>query len=159
VAPLAGQGILEASIDGQFPCDALAILLPGSDFPTTTTHDWQAIVGGGASNSNPAWVRLHYESQADKISSGLSRSWFSSEPECEGLAGTGKSCDEYPFYASTEGGPGASLEPVPTSDNSGAGSRYGVFVRTCGLSSELHTPFLVVPMAFAGAPPTTHFCA
>ena len=38
-------------------------------------------------------------------------------------------CDEYPFFTTVQGGPGASTMPVPYSDNSSHGRRLGWFYR------------------------------
>lgn len=87
--------------------------------------------------------------------------------ECPGLVGnvSGKDCDVYPFYPSGESWPGASLRPVDAHQHRAAGGRYGVFVTSCDLTSGgpapetlSGSPFLVVPMAFPGAPGTLHFC-
>lgn len=153
--------------DGQYPCDALAIYLPGSEYPQPTRHDYDAIFGNGTGPSNVDWVRLTYVSQTDRINSRLPRDWAKGQPECRGLVGeaSGKDCDEYPFYSSGESGPGANLRPLDAGQNRRAGGRYGVFVTSCGLTSggpapETHagSPFLVVPMSFPGAPATLHFC-
>lgn len=162
-----GGGALPASVNGKYPCDAFNLYLPGSEYPSTTDHDYQAIFGNNTTG-NSSRIGLHYVSQADKVASGLDRSWARLQPECAGLVGgtTGNACDEYPFFASAESGPGASLQPLSTSENRGAGGRYGVFVSACQLVSggpsgptqTTGTPFLVLPMNFAAAPRTMHFC-
>lgn len=158
------NGALPALIDGAYPCQSLPLYFPGSDNPETTNHDAAAIA------TNPAWVQLTYVSQPDRISSGLSRDWARSQPECAGQTplGSGKQCDEYPFFASAQSGPGASLEVVDRNDNSRAGGRYGNFVQSCKLTSggigdqasqiAAGSSFLVIPMTFAQAPPTLWTC-
>ncbi len=163
-----GAGTLPGMVNGQYPCDGTNVYLPGSDFPNTTQHDYEALFGSAQTSGNLSWAQLHYVSRADKRASGLDPGWARSQPACAGETGgaTGKDCDEYPFYASAESGPGASLRPMQKAENSGAGSRYGGFVVSCRLvsggqvqaSQATGTPFLVVPMNFPGAPPTLHFC-
>lgn len=163
------SGALPATINGEYPCEARNVYLPGSDYPDITRHDYQALFGSVDSPGNAAWIQLHYVSQSDRIASGLSRNWAASQPACAGMVGgtTGQACDEYPFFSSAESGSGASLAPLSSPQNSGAGGRYGVFVRGCKLTSggpvaatqaANGTPFLVLPMDFTGAPATLQFC-
>ncbi len=160
---------IPALINNQFPCDALPIFLPGSDLPATTQHDFDAILGASGVPANPQWSRLNYVSSTDKVSSGTPRKWYASQPACQPQLGEppGYQCDEYPFFASAQGGPGASLRRLDGGQNTTAGSRYGNFVVACALTSggsvastqtTLGSPFLVIPMAFTGAPPTLRIC-
>jgi hypothetical protein len=157
--------VLDPLINGQHPCEALPVFLPGSTHPETTDHDWDAIT-----EASPAWISLNYMKGADRQASGLARNWYQGDPRCP--VETGKSCDEYPFYASMQSGPpgpfggliGASLRNVTTADNKGQGSLYGAFVKSCvgkglsDLSLANGTQFLVIPLNFSGAPPTTRTC-
>jgi hypothetical protein len=162
-------GSLSPSINGKYPCSGLPIFMPGGENPATTQHDYNAIFGTSQGVGNPEWVLLNYVSSADRTASGLSRGWAQSQPACAGQTGgaTGLDCDEYPYFSSAQSGPGASLLPVPLGQNRSAGSKYGWFTRTCGLQSggpvaaqqaANGSPFLVVPMAFSGAPPTAYVC-
>lgn len=152
----------QASPDGDYPCRSMPVHLPGSSAPQTTKHDFEAITG------HPEWITLNYVSTADRLASGLQREWY--KPYCgtpDPNATTPQSCDEYPFYASAQSGPGANLKQLDTTDNSRGGSLYGVFARLCKLTSggpsasrvaPAGTAFLVIPMNFTGAPPTSRVC-
>jgi hypothetical protein len=131
-------------------CENLPIFLSGSDVPTATLHDLKALA------SHPQWVRLNYESGAGKEERGISREWYKGLGGCAGAAPEGNSCDEYPFYASQQGGPGASLEWIVASDNTGQGAKYAGFLSACKLSED--APFLAVPIPPSAGIPTTRLC-
>lgn len=160
-------GVLPSTVGGTNPCQGEHVFFMGSNSPRATRHAWDAITGLGTGPSNLAWFQLNYVSKADRTSSGLSRTWYSATPPCTSVS-AGFSCDEYPFYSSAQSGPGASLRVIESIDNSTAGGSYGVFVRTCQLTSggpvaatqaQQGSRFLVVPMTFAGAPPSFPSCA
>jgi hypothetical protein len=150
----------DPSASGQDPCRTMPIYLPGSTFPETTQHDFEAIT------AHPEWIRLNYVSRGDRKAGGLQPGWYNGQ--CGTPTGANQACDEYPFYASAQSGPGASLKFLDATDNSGAGGLYGsYFVQGCKLTSggpgasptsPAGTAFLVIPMAFNNAPPTLRVC-
>ena len=158
------SGTMLAQINGAYPCQSLPLYFPGSDNPDTTQHDHDAIA------TNPAWAQLTYVSRTDRAASGLSPEWARNQPECAGqtVRGSGKECDEYPFYASAQSGPGANLKPLDALQNRRAGSRSSVFIRACKLTSggpgdqasqiAIGSSFLVIPMTFQDAPSTLWAC-
>lgn len=145
------------------PCEHLPIFMPGSDVPTVAQADYNAIT------STPSWFQLHYRSQADNPGYPGNRGWYRSDPACSGLP-SGTSCQEYPYYASLEGGPGAnpavSLTPVNSGENTTEGLRLANMVNTseCHMTSDpVNTPFLVVPLGASqlmgsAAPATDYSC-
>jgi deoxyribonuclease NucA/NucB len=134
-----------APIDGKNPCEQLPIFVPGYSAPLTTAHDDQAIA------ANPAWARLNFVSGSERD---LSRGWYTTyEPCIPPYPMQGVQCDEYPFYASAQSGPGASLQLIDELDNQRAGGFYNAFANTyCHLKGPttspdpLGDPFLVVPL-------------
>jgi hypothetical protein len=63
-------------------------------------------------------------------------------------------CDEYPFYSTVEGGPGASLEIVPKAENDAEGNALGAMYRDpdCGMANPGNIgsgtqTFIVLPLA------------
>jgi hypothetical protein len=144
---LAQVGISPAGIQqpGELPiiqlseemCLELAIFSPGLDVRKAAEHDIEAIAAG-----QPAV--LHYKSQADKNSGAfpLPPGWYTRvayKYECGALAdgylpGGATNCDEYPYYTTAEGGPGASLKNVRYDHNQLEGSMLGQFVDACGLN-------------------------
>jgi hypothetical protein len=162
------SGALSNSPGGTNPCEGEDVFFMGSNSPQSTQHAWDAITGLGTGPSNPAWLQLNYVSSADRQTSGLSRSWYSGQAACTGVIVGVRSCDEYPFYASAQSGPGASLRVINSRDNSASGGSYGAFVTACALVSggpvaatqaQQGTRFLVVPMVFPGAPRSFPLCA
>jgi hypothetical protein len=132
-----GVGALTGS-NATDPCQNQFIYLPSSEYPETTSHNWDAI------QSYPAWIRLNYVSNADRKAAPLSRTWYSSYTPCSTNTDSTKSCDEYPFFSSAQSRPNsrgtgneASLRVVDALQNSLAGSGYGNFVRRtdCDLTS------------------------
>jgi hypothetical protein len=131
-------------------CDRLAIFAPGSDVAQAAAHDFQAITTRG----QPA--QLNYApSHGDWGYVGL--------PNCDvPYDGTQKHCDEYPYNASVQGGPGhvppVSLEVINKSDNKREGFQYQGFLNACNLKAG-SPPFLVIPVvidkdATSGIPST-----
>jgi hypothetical protein len=171
------SGAVIQSPSGQ-PCGDLPIFFPGSNplghTAPTTQHDWDAITGAsGVDHWSPAWIQLNYVSAPDRATSGLSRSWKDSDPICQAKT-SGQDCDEYPFFASAQSGPasfagppGASLRALSSSDNHSQGGYYSLFIQRCALVSggadkdtaaENGSPFLVIPLPSAAAPPTFSVC-
>jgi hypothetical protein len=65
-----------------------------------TSHGLKAVA------TSPEWVNLNYESAADKEVKVPDRKWFVGQGGCAGERPIGQQCDEYPFYATQQGGPG-----------------------------------------------------
>lgn len=154
---------LGADMSGyRHPCDYQHIYSPGSDVREAAEHKRDAIRSG----RSPV---LKYRSQAEQSSAGLRAGWYTNadqacNPTARATAQAARpndtlQCDEYPYYASTTAGPGASLEFILASDNRMDGTRYGIFARGCppvsaGVESSRET-FLVVPVL---TQPTTSVC-
>lgn len=103
------------------------------------------------------WVGLNYRPSSETPGS---RTWYLAEPECASVP-AGDACDEYPFWATMQGGPYSPkrphLEPINAKDNSDQGGLYGNFVTICRLTSG--DPFLGIPLApELGIPTQTRVC-
>jgi hypothetical protein len=144
--------------NGRMDCVELPIFVTGSDVAEATQHDLEAIVG------HPQWVKLNYEASGAKAN----RDWYQSQPACRVDHDADEQCDEYPFFASEQGGPLAlaspSLKYIDGDDNVLQGGRYGNFVTSCALRTGTPqeganavggTAFLVVPVPGV---PTTYLC-
>jgi hypothetical protein len=148
--------------DGLDACRSLPVFITGSDVAEATDHDLEAIVG------HPQWVKLNYEASGAKNGS---HSWVNSVEPCDGATPSGKQCDEYPLWASEQGGPLAIPTPhlryVDATDNQLQGSRYSSFIGSCGLRTGTPqeganatggTAFLVVPIPSSAGIPSTWLC-
>lgn len=61
-------------------------------------------------------------------------SWHSNSPyNCTG-SGSVTHCDEWPWFSTRQGGPGAHLRKIDASENSASGSDRGAFYTICGVS-------------------------
>jgi hypothetical protein len=153
--------------NARMDCVNLPVFVTGSDVAEATDHDIEAIV------RYPQWVKLNYESSAGKAAEPYQdRYWFRSQDDCLVAHDEDESCDEYPFWASEQGGslarPLPSLRYIDSLDNRNQGLRYGNFVTSCGLTtgtpqeganSTGGTAFLVVPLASGlGIPSYTRLC-
>ena len=92
--------------DDSYPCLTKPLFFPGYDALQAAEHDADVIA------TVPAWFRLTYESGPDKEKvDGVDRDWYGAtryKNQCdEERAKRGVECDEYPFYTTVEGGPGA----------------------------------------------------
>jgi Deoxyribonuclease NucA/NucB len=69
--------------------------------------------------------------------------WHRPKPATRGV-----DCDEYPFYSTVEGGPGASLKEVPSNENRAEGNALNSMYQDadCQFVSG-QTKFFVVPVA------------
>ena len=146
---------------GRHPCLTFPVFFPGSDVITAAQHDYDAMFtahspDGGA--PNPGWTLLNYRPAVEQPEN---HKWFNQPGYDCGADTVGPSCDEYPFYASMQGGPTAtpfpSLRRIVLADNTLEGSRYGTFVNQC-LARTPGKAFLVVPMPWTWAPPTGAVC-
>jgi hypothetical protein len=142
-----------ANEDGFDLCKHRPIFLSGSDVPSATLHDLKAIA------TKPSWVALNYENSAAKEER-VERNWYTGLGGCSGAVPEGKSCDEYPFFATQQGGPpAASLEYITASDNSGQGSKYGAFITSCKMAERgPDYEFLAIPLPPSLEIPTTRLC-
>jgi hypothetical protein len=117
---------------------------------------------------DPQWVKLNYEASGAKNGR---RSWYESVAPCNRAGDAGQQCDEFPFWASEQGGPLAPITPslkyIDGDDNVLQGSRYGAFVTSCGLRTGTPqesanavggTAFLVVPIPSSAGIPSTWLC-
>ena len=87
------------------PCGAGAdIYISGIDIPQTTAH-----IGGAISSGQPFILTRATNPIGETV-----RGWYNrvAYPECQGRV-SGDWCDEYPFFSTLQGGPGASLRVVP----------------------------------------------
>jgi hypothetical protein len=149
--------------DGLDACRTLPVFVTGSDVAEATDHDVEAIV------THPQWAKLNYEASGAKTGS---HSWVNSVEPCDVETPRGQQCDEYPFWASEQGGPLATPTPhlrfIDAGDNTLQGTRYSSFITICGLrtgtpqegaNSTGGTAFLVVPLASGlGIPSYTRLC-
>jgi hypothetical protein len=136
------EGVADA--DGVDLCEHRPIFSSGSDVPEATIHDLKAIA------TNPRWVNLNYESSEAKKDKVPNRKWYEAEAACAEVS-PGQQCDEYPFYATQQGGPGqeppTSLEVIDALDNEEQGRKYGSFVLSCKMAERGSTDyaFLAIP--------------
>lgn len=117
--------------------------MPGGDTPETTAHIVDAL------RSQPALL-----TRAAHPASTSSRAWYQGDPRCAGSPRDAMSCDEYPFFTSLQGGPGASLRLVPGWEQNRQGGYLRNFYATCGIAEG--EDFLVGPMPSAAT--TTFTC-
>lgn len=104
-----------------------------------------------AQASNPAWSVL---TRAEHPDSTTNRAWYSGDSRCAGEVGDALSCDEYPFFTSRQGGPGASLDLVPGWEQNRQGGFLRNFYAACGVGQG--DDYVVAPMP--SQPTTTVRC-
>jgi hypothetical protein len=144
--------------DGEKECETLPIFASGNDVPTATEHDLIALA------EYPKWVLLNYESSEAKETKGEKREWYNGLGGCSTERPEGDSCDEYPFYATKQGGPSdtptPSLKWINASDNSKQGGKYGNFVTSCKMAERSSTAyaFLAIPLLPVFKMPTVYLC-
>lgn len=158
---LVRQGLGLSATAARDKCVSQPILVPGGmvDFGhEAAQHDLDVIA------SAPQLVQLEYMSEAAKVSVGVERSWYNTSPfnvQCLDKP-SGTQCDEYPFFASVEGGPSAFssygpgvLRPISAADNQREGIVYAAMKDSlaCGMVSAQPGPvptpgtkFLVIPV-------------
>ncbi|WP_423032157.1 RHS repeat-associated core domain-containing protein [Undibacterium sp. Ji42W] len=80
----------------------------------------------------PSMVYLHYTPAKGKKGN---RRWYEGKDDCKNTgAGTGNSCDEYPYWATIEGHPNfVFLRALNAFHNSTAGGKFGNLVTKCRL--------------------------
>jgi hypothetical protein len=139
-------------------CVDAPIFASGADVPEATNHDIEALA------TNPWWVRLNYEYGETKPGSGWQTGMC---PDIQ----AGQECDEYPFFATEQGGPLArplpDLKAIDATQNRSQGGMYNAFRQACGLktgtlrvggNSVGGTPFLGTPVPPAVGLPTWYGC-
>jgi hypothetical protein len=119
--------------------------MPGGDTPETTAHIVDAL------SSNAGWSVLTRAEHPDSTSN---RRWYQGDSRCAGEVGDALSCDEYPFYTSRQGGPGASLRLVPGWEQDKQGGFLSAFYGACGIGQG--DDYVVAPMP--SQPTTTFTC-
>jgi hypothetical protein len=151
------------SVAGPQACETLSILFPGSNDIEATRHYATAIA------NNPSWIVLTRDIPSSIKQTTVSRTWYNSFAPCNRPRATGKSCDEYPFYTTAQGGrmPAALDDQVATTQNTHVGSVLNALYTACAVPNAIGTTpfnpsggaFAVVPLPFDQAPPTTYICA
>jgi len=141
-----------AGQSGKNDCRTLPIFASGNDVPEATIHDLEALA------SSPFWVSLNYRHRSETPGD---REWMNSEAECLDRVPGVTSCDEYPFWATMQGGPFAVKRPhlklISSADNRDQGLRYGNFVQSCHMNTG--DAFLGIPLApQLGVPTQTRIC-
>jgi len=134
-------------------CRDKPIFASGSDVPEATNHDLTALA------RTPTWVELNYRPRSDNPSA---EGWYSGDSRCASTGGTtGRSCDEYPFFSTQQGGglasPSPSLRAIDATDNSRQGGSYGAFTTSC-LGGQSGRAFLGVPIPPSAGIPTQRIC-
>jgi hypothetical protein len=118
-------------------CISLPIFALGSNIKTATEHAITALYG---EHGEPKWLILNYESKETKEAKGESREWYRGKSGCEGETPAEKSCDEYPFFTTLQGGPNGdplpSLAFINAADNSKQGGYYGHFLKFCKIAEK-----------------------
>jgi hypothetical protein len=154
-------------------CSELPVFFSGSDVAEATDHDTEAIAGLNGVTPHPEWAKLNYEYGRGKEAY-QSRGWYTRVSPCDIRdPPEGQQCDEYPFWASEQGGDPALVPPphlrfIDRTDNGYQGSRFGSFVTSCGLRSGPPPEgggnarggdvFLMIPVPPDLGIPTTWLC-
>jgi hypothetical protein len=127
-------------------CKQLPIFASGADVPQATNHDLEALT------SHFSWVQLNYEFGQTKPGAG-----WQTCPDIQ----PGQQCDEYPFFATLQGGPSAvptpDLKAINSTQNMSQGGKYSAFSASC-LNRETGRPFLGIPLPPAWEIPTLALC-
>jgi hypothetical protein len=152
-----------AGLNAREACSSMPIFFTGADVNKATTHDAQQIF------AHPEWVKLNYEASGAKDD----RYWYTRTDYCENEPHErDEQCDEFPFFATEQGGPLARTPPVHLQyvdgiDNVRQGGKYGNFITSCGLRTGTPqrganaiggTAFLVIPLMPALHIPTFYLC-
>lgn len=137
---VAGAVSVSTSIGSGNPCDVtnFNILYVGPFMPETRDHIADAI----GLNNRPSI--LHRRQPTGN------RRWYRNVQPCKGniTAQSGKSCDEYPFFSTEEGGEGASLRLVSAFEQLWLqGVHVGMFYSVCNVvpGDPIKKTFAVVP--------------
>ncbi len=121
--------VSRAHLNGKHRCRTLPIFASGADVPEATQHDLEAL----ASQGGAQWVQLNYEGP-NKPGDGWQRNRCDPQP-----IRPAQQCDEYPFFATLQGGanavPTPHLKAIDRVQNGSQGGSYGNFVTGCGLTN------------------------
>jgi hypothetical protein len=142
-----------AGNNGDDDCKTLPIFVSGNDVREAADHDLAAL--GAISDPdmtnqtvNPGWVQLNYR---PAVENPTPRSWKDSRWPCSSPRPEGDQCDEYPFYASLQGGGAATplpnLKYINGAQNGWQGTMYSSFLSTCQIADG--EPFLAIPLPSA----------
>ncbi len=125
-------------------CSTMPVFYSGYDVREASQHDLEALA------ANPAWVQLNRD-----VVNKSGRGWYRGTSPCTLPTPSGESCDEYPFFSTTQGGPGASLKYINAAQNSLQGTRLNQFYNNNnnpsvggikGCDVQVTEPFLAVPL-------------
>jgi len=163
--------LLRGVIPFLHPCETLPMYSPGVDLPrfggSAAQHRLDAIA------ARPTWGVQRYASPAERDLRVPGERWYRNQPGCTAAdkttaqakyPGVPLNCDEYPNWAMSDGGKGASITFLPFDVNQLEGVRLGTFYGACPKVSDAavpvngRDPFLVVPRPFANAGPTLWTC-
>jgi hypothetical protein len=132
----------------------MPIFFPGSENNETTQVDWDAMTRGagltGDNLAHPEWAILTRKTDSTRPR------WWSPDARCPSHPDT-INCQDYPFRSTHENPTNAALRLVLASQNFSEGGLLGVFYDSCDIVDP--APFLVIPMAWVGAPKTHRVCA
>lgn len=101
-------------------------------------------------NPTPPQIQWQILTRATSPTGSPTRGWYKNSPYyCQGSSSASPptGCDEWPWYRTAQGGPGAHLRVIDGAENSNGGSDLGSFYATCNVS--VNTVFLVVPLSAA----------
>lgn len=151
-----GAGVSVGESLGVEDCLGERIFFTGDNVAEATDHDAEVI------SADVSTMVLHYKSIAEK---GVTKPAWTSIPACAGKT-SAQDCDEYPFFATSEGYDGSGqtpdYRPILSANNQAQGGSYGVFVGAC-FSTQTTLPdtpareFLVV--ASRAIPTTFGYCS
>lgn len=122
-------------------CSDTPIFASGqSDVSEATNHDSIALA-----TINPGWVALNFRPSGENPAA---PDWYKTVLPCSAGYDLDKNCDEFPFRATEEGGPGASLMVIDKGQNQLQGSLYSSFLSNCGFYGKPvgEREFLSVPI-------------
>jgi hypothetical protein len=138
-------------------CDTMPIFAPGKDVLEAAQHDLQAEL-----KQPQQWTILNSVTKAEKLSTpGVVDQWYNAaqyRPICPSprptVNGSATECDEYPFFATEQGGnqaaPTPSLKLIKYAHNNLEGRLYSGFKTFCGLDKaprgDAQRQFIVVPI-------------
>ena len=146
-------------------CSSLPIFISGYDVREASQHDLEALGWLSSPNNagqtvNPAWVELNRD-VPNKPGDG----WYTGKAPCTSPTPPGANCDEYPFYSTTQGGPGANLKYIDGNQNQLQGRILGYFYTSntytaYGQGCNLPTgqAFLAIPLPTGIKVNTTWAC-
>ncbi len=158
------------------PCEFLSIFAPsitdaGEAAVVVHDHIFGRTLGHMALNYQPspeAGSRVIGDLVARGLNADGPRTWYNQFPPCNDRGGdnAGLDCQEYPYYSTSQSGPGqgianqsprASIRLVDPIGNGVEGVAFGSFTSTCPAVQARQT-FIVTPLIEPGSPPTDYVC-